>query len=691
MEALSVVRQGGGAPSPRAAAGSGLAPWLLGLLVAACAFAAFSSGAIDIPAESRLQLVVSALVLICGVGIAAGAVRVGNMPLAWAGVALLAAFAIWSVLSISWSAAPDNSWIAANRAITYAAVAAISLVAACSLRNAPSLAVAGLAAVVLLVALYALGGKVIPGFHFGPLDLNPGDRFARLREPIEYWNALGLLCVMGCPAFIWLAASRTAAPPARIAALLALGLVTMTTALTYSRGAVIAYAAMLAILVGAGPRRLPRLAVGLGTPLAMLPAMLVAFGRHDLSSSDVSLSAREGDGLILGAVIVVCLIGLALIAHELIRLDTGRFWNAHRTRLVWRGMAIAAVVLAVVGIGALALSDRGLTGEVSHQVDEFKQPQGLSENTPQHLISSNGSNRYVWWQEAIGAFKDKPLAGWGAGSFPILHFLYRRYDAPVRSAHSLPLQFLSETGLVGALLGLGGLALLGTAAVRRVRRSEGIERSARLVLLSAATAWAVHSLYDWDWEIPAVTLPALIAVCFAAAPLPGRDDAPRPLRRGRAVLAGVTVALTAAALAASAGLPALSVGERLQALDASVGPGSLEDAAADADLAHELDPLSVEPLFTQASVAQAQGRPRLAAGYLEQATETQPDNWETWKRLATIEIQLGDSPAGAAAVRRWGDTDPFLLKKAGTSIVGNLFALEVPPTRSPTAYGTPPP
>src|SRR5207248_11545569 len=134
-------------------------------------------------------------------------------------------------------------------------------------------------------------------------------------------------------------------------------------------------------------------------------------------------------------------------------------------------------------IGALALSSRGLTGEVSHQVTAFEQPKRAQTNTPNRLISSNGSNRWIWWQEALGAFNDKPLAGWGAGSFRVVRNLYSHYPAPVLSAHSLPLQMLSETGLIGAALGLGGLALLGAAGVSAVRRSSGAERSARVALL----------------------------------------------------------------------------------------------------------------------------------------------------------------------------------------------------------------
>ena len=120
-----------------------------------------------------------------------------------------------------------------------------------------------------------------------------------------------------------------------------------------------------------------------------------------------------------------------------------------------------------------------------------------------------------------------------------------------------------------------------------MRRSAGVERSARLVLVAAAAAWSAHSLYDWDWEIPAVTLPALIALCAAAAPSPRGLAPPRPLRGAPALLAGAAAALAAAAIATSAALPALSQGERLQALDAAAaGRGSLERADADARLAH---------------------------------------------------------------------------------------------------------
>jgi O-Antigen ligase len=697
MEAATAAGRAGLARAREQISGWGLGAWLLGLLLFAGVFAAFNNGATAIPQETRLQVGLAATGLACGLGVAAGALQVERATLAWTGVALLAGFGLWSALSSLWSAAPDLSWIATNRAIVYALVVAVAIVAASGTRRATRGVAIGVAATSLLVALYAIGGKIVPGLHVAFFDLNPGDEFARVREPIGYWNAVGILCVMAAPVCIWLAASPEIGQRLRIGALLALTVFVLTTATTYSRGALIAYAAVLAVMVGAGPQRLRRLAVGAGTIVGALPSIVVAFGMHDLSAGNLPLHSREGAGAILGAVLLLTLAALALAARELIRLEPRVQWTERQSRLVWRSLAAGVAALLIVGLGALTVSSRGLTGQISHQIDTFKQPKAGPGNDPSRLISSNGSNRWIWWQEALGAFSDKPFGGWGAGSFPVVRYLYRRFDAPVRSTHSVPLQFLSETGLVGAALGLGGLGLLGAAAVRRVRASTGFERSARLALLGVATAWAVHSLVDWDWEIPAVTIPALVAVAVAATPSPAepRADRARPAAnpllasRPAPILVAVTSALAAVLLAASAALPSLAETKRVQALR-DAGSGSVKEASSDADLAHKLDPLSVEPLFTEASIAHSRGDDGKAASLLAEATRLQPDNFETWQRLGALQATLGDYKGAARAIRREAQDNPLVFE-ARPNPGDLLYPLEVPPDRSPTAFGTPPP
>jgi hypothetical protein len=687
VEAVTVAGRDRISRTREAIAAWGLGTWLLVVLIFAGVYAAFNNGATSIPQESRLQVGIAATGLVCGLGVAAGGLRAGRTMLAWSGVALLSGFALWSMLSALWSAAPDESWIAANRAIAYAVVTAVAIAAAASTRDAPRGVAIGIGAASLLVALYALGGKIIPGLHFASFDLNPGDDFSRVREPIGYWNAVGILCVMAAPVCIWLAAFPDAAPRLRIGALLALTVLLLTTATTYSRGALLAYVAVLVVMVGAGPQRLRRLAVGVGAVIAALPSIVVAFGLHNLSSSGLSLHAREGSGAVLGLVLLLSLAAVAVAANELLRVERRARWTEKHLRRVWRGLAIAVLGCLVIAAGALAASGRGIGGEISYQVDSFKQPKAGPGNDPSRLISSNGSNRWIWWQEALGAFSDKPLGGWGAGSFPVVRYLYRRYDAPVRSTHSVPLQFLSETGVVGALLGLGGIGLLGAAASAQVRRSSGIERSARLALLAAAAAWAVQSLVDWDWEIPAVTIPALVCAAVAAAPAPSGNR--RGVRPAAPALLAIACALGAVLLAASAALPSLAETKRLEALR-DAGAGSLKGAASDAELSHKLDPLSVDPLFTEAGIAHSRGQNARAITLLAEATRLQPDNYVTWQRLGQLELSLGNYAAAASTIHRQAKDNPLAFQvrpNAGDS----LYPLEVPPQRSPTAFGTPPP
>jgi hypothetical protein len=664
-------------------------PILLAFLLIAAGFAALAGGAIEPPEESRLEVGVSLLGLLASAALWAGGLRVGRAPLAWGGVALLIGFACWNALSVSWSLAPDESWLSANAAAAYAAVAALAIVTAASTADAARRAAIGLGILGVVVALYALGGKVAPGFHLGPLDLDPGGRFARLREPLDYWNALALICVMAASPCIWRAASRRAAPTERVVAVLGLALLVLTAALSYSRGALIAYAAVLAIMVGAGPRRLSRLFAGLGAPLAMGPTMLLAFGRHDLSSSEVSLSERADDGALLGIVIVISLALLALISRTLIRREPRIHWGPRQARRTWLALAAIAACLLLAGIGALALSERGLTGEVSHRISQFQRPESRLPNTPDRLISANGNNRYVWWQEALGAFWDNPVRGTGAGSFPVVHYLYRRYEAPVGSSHSLPLAFLSETGLVGAALGIGGLALLAGSAGSRVRRSAGAERSARLTLLAAFAAWLVNSLYDWHWEIPGVTVPALIAVGVAAAP--SHHAAGRRLGARRTTLAAAGAIVIAGSLAVSALLPALSEDARLQALEKASAGEPLRKAAADAERATELNPFSADARFTAASIAAGRGRHLESLGELTEAARSQPDNWEAWKRLFFAYTFLGYRQRAADSYFEWARTDPLAVSEQLPMTAGQIFSLRYPPSASATAFGTPPP
>ena len=218
------------------------------------------------------------------------------------------------------------------------------------------------------------------------------------------------------------------------------------------------------------------------------------------------------------------------------------------------GVDVGGDVVPLAGEAALALSDRGLTGTISHSADEFTEAKFDPQNDPARVLRSNSGNRWVWREEAASGFADRPVIGHGAGSFGLTHLLYRRDLLQVRNAHSVPLEFLSEVGLIGALLALGGLALLGAAAVRVTRaRGPGRERGFAIALLAALLALSVHLWVDWDWEIPGVMAFGLAFLgVLAARPPSGEPAQPAPARAGRLVALAAGAAVLAAVVALAA-------------------------------------------------------------------------------------------------------------------------------------------
>ena len=275
--------------------------------------------------------------------------------------------------------------------------------------------------------------------------------------------------------------------------------------------------------------------------------------------------------------------------------------SAARAGRIARALLAGAAVLAVAGILAVAVSPRGLTGTVSHAWSSFTATRATSVTNPSRLLSADSENRWVWWKEAARAFGDRPVQGWGAGSFAVVHLLYRRDRLAVQQPHSLPLQLLSETGLIGAALGLGALGLLLAAGGRAVRRQDPRAAAPAAALLAVGAAFCVHALYDWDWDIPAVTMPALIALGALGASAPARARAaPWPGERARArvarsrAAAGAVAVICLAAFAGSVVVPRVAAADAARALvEASTGtPAALERALADARRATHLDPLS---------------------------------------------------------------------------------------------------
>jgi|GEM_PF-349748 len=666
---------------------------LLAALVAVCAYAVFAHGAVGLPEEPRLQIGVA----LVAVGAAVGLLLTRTLSLrapaeAWVGVGLLAGFAIWCGISLLWSVTPERTWAHVNRTISYTLIIVLAMTLASSVPRVLSRVAYGWLLVALACALYAVAGKIIPGVEILGIDFNHTALASRLRAPLEYWNALGLVMVLAMPIALRLTTDTTRRDATRLMALAAFFVLLICLCMTYSRGGILAGLTAIVVVTVLGGQRLRGLAVVGVTIVISIPVLGLAFNRPALKGINVPLDERVPDGIVLGLVTAGCLIALLMAGWGMLHLEQRTPWNEERTQLVWRGLAALAAILAVFTIGGILTAPDGPGGWADRAWEKFSQTSKDEVSDPSRLISSNSGNRWVWWKEAAGAWADKPLGGWGAGSFAVTHKMYRDVELGVTQPHNMPLQFLAETGLVGTLLVSGAIGFLLFCALDRLHAMpRGRERDLGVALFAGAVAWLVHGLIDWDWDIPGVTVPVLIFLgVLAAAPWQPRGTAPA-LRSatGTRGLALALACLCAGLMIVSAGLPMLAdeKASAAQAVSTDAGAGELQDAAANADLAARLDPTAVRPLLAAAALAEGRDRLLHARRFLLDAADRQPYNSTVWYRLLELALKTADRRGARAAARRLLELDP--IGSGSRGLAGRLALFEVPAAGSPSATGTP--
>jgi hypothetical protein len=530
-----------------------------------------------------------------------------GVPGGFVSVVPLAALGAWLALSIGWSALPSRSWSYADRALVYMLFALVGLWLAGQTR---ALAL-GLAAVLGAVVAWSLLGKIVP-----PLYPDYG-RIARLRGPVGLWNQLALLADFALPLALW--------RRGRSGTLLAFGWI-VALLLTYSRGGVLTATVVVVAYFAFADERLERAATFLA---AVVPAGIVvalAFALPGITSDPTSSSTRWRDGLIFG----VLLAAGAAAALALERLPRPRDTPRLRRALIALGVLGA---IAVIAVGALKAGSFGSTDSLGNSGGRF--------------TSGSSNFRTVWWQQALDGWRPRKLTGTGAGSFHLTNLQYREtYLDETVEPHSLPLQMLSETGLVGLLLILLAAAFL----LRHSLRRRGHELALALVL----PAYLLHSLIDVDWDFAAVSAPAFLV----AGALAGRV----PLRRVSPFATLGTAGVAAVAFGALL-LPWLGNRWADDALGAATARPA--DAVRLADRALSADPLLVEPYWAKADAAIELGERQRAFAYFVDAVDREPKNPQTWLQAGEYALSNRCYRLAYTYLERYTELDPKARPSAG--------------------------
>jgi hypothetical protein len=331
----------------------------------------------------------------------------------------------------------------------------------------------------------------------------------------------------------------------------------------------------------------------------------------------------------------------------------------------------------------LANAPGGVSGQLSNAWEQAVDPEAKSPaNTPGRLTETS-SVRSRYWREALEVHKLSPWIGSGAGAYENLRLRFRDDQRTVRHAHGYVVQTLADLGWAGLAASLLALLAWLVAAVRVLGlrpRDRGLpwdaERVGVATLATIAVIFGIHSTIDWTWFVPGNVVPALLCAGWVASRPPLRERlAAEPvaerlqMRPGRLRLAAAVLVLitgSAAAWAVIQPLRALNAEDRVyEQLDRN----ELAAAANSAQVAHDRNPLAIEPLFDIAAVAQARNDLPGAERALEDAVRLEPASYEPWRRLGVFRLTVRDDARGALdALRR-----AYFLNPRSTRAISDLL------------------
>jgi O-antigen ligase len=366
--------------------------------------------------------------------------------------------------------------------------------------------------------------------------------------------------------------------------------------------------------------RLEALVSALAFGVAPAIAVVLASRTHALTSRPASVASARHDGRLLAGAIVVLVVAAALLPAGLDRLR-GKYGLGPTSRRALV-LALALACAAVVAAGLVKVG--GPRAAVHRAYHAFNAPAPLVKtNESQRLFSLSGSNRSEYWRVAWREYENHPWLGGGAGSYQRFWLRHRRNGLPVLDAHSLYLETLAELGPLGLVLLLGALAL--PLGVLRAARRHPLAAAA----LGAYVAFLLHAAIDWDWEMTAVTVSAL--VCSVALLLAGRGaEAPSLGRASRALGLVLAALLCVVALAGFVGNQAAASAS--DALDAA----HLSTAAREAKQARRWEPWSPEPWRLLGEAQLQAGRVDQARASFLRGIRKDRRDWELWLDLALV-------------------------------------------------------
>jgi hypothetical protein len=483
----------------------------------------------------------------------------------------------------------------------------------------------------------------------------------RFATPMAYSNATGAIAVMGgWPALIL--ASRRELPAVLRAGFLGIGAFLATFALLpQSRAALLGLiltAPLVLIVISDRGRALVRLLIVGGAVAYCLPKTIDVNDAVD-AGRNVTPVLRHAATTMLITAILAAVLGLVvcLIEDRLARSTAPRLLGARAVfRRIARPVGItAAAVTAIAAVVGLVVAWPHITHLVHETVNKGNTDASAGSN---RFLSTSPEERFDYDRVALHVFSRNPVVGVGNGNFGRQYDALRHFVKHSQYTHDLPLRVLSETGVVGMILFVSLIAALVFGLIQVARSRDDLGRACVAIAFAVSGYFLVHSCLDWVDQFPALAVPAvglpLAAMTLrAGAPVvavPGdgaglaagaaEDGAPAPAQSRSAVKVAGLAALVLATVVVAVALatPYLSLVSINRAF--SVFRANPQQAYRDLEVARKLDPLSVNPLTSEGTIALYAGDLDRARTWFERSARKE-DDWYPRLELALIAAKQG--------------------------------------------------
>lgn len=577
-----------------------------------------ASGGYFVGGWAPVALVLAVLVLVAST---TGLLRVPESGWGALALGLFTAYTAWTFASLLWSANRSNAWMGAGQTLLYLLafwIAVVLVSQRASRRWVLTASVVG-PAVLGAATLYALPDRLEEMFSG-----------SRLLGTVGYINGEAAFLLVPFWAAIYLSGSRRVNPFVRGATLASALLALDISVLTQSRGAAAALVFSLPVyflISGQRLRGLFALAPVVAALVFTFPGLNAVYADTINGGSPVAALERVIPTVWSTAAIVG---GYGLLWGLL-----DRQWRlpAGLVRFVG-GIVLAATIIAVVLSGFAFVERFGDPTTFAREKWTAFKTDDTSGQAQSRYLSASGSGRYVLWQTAVKGFSEHPLLGVGTNNYEATYYQDRpRFSIYARQPHTLPLEVLVERGVVGGVLFFMFLLACLAAGLRERFGRLNSEGGAQVGAMSAAIAyWFVHSSVEWFWQLPAITLPAILYLAMLVAPWhrgEGRSFS-WPLRAG-----AVLVSL----LAIAAILPLYVSNLYLQRSYSAVSPGK---ALSSVQRAQEFDPVDPHLYDREAELAIEAGDYKRVEEAYRTAIRKNPRHYENYMFLAKFYERRGE-------------------------------------------------